>query len=138
MTAQWARQQMIDAYLARVPYGLREQMRQKVANEATVSTSIMAFPRPMLVGSMPGIEQAGMQIRTSPGGSDNHTHIAYIDGFGNGCTSVDGDEPHKHSVVSFIVVPWQDSSGLVSHDHPGKLDQTGPTAYPTPDYTGEL
>jgi hypothetical protein len=100
MSAEWERRRMRQAYLATIPYGLRQQMQEQ-------GVTMMGVKRPLVEGRAEGVAA----VRTSPGGEDNHTHIAYLDDSGNGVTSVD------HGEVS--------STSL-------------PTNFPTPDYTGEL
>lgn len=114
----------------------------KQKNEATTTGMFIAMPKPMLAGTAPGHEMVDpayqdnpQGVKTSPGERDGHTHDAYIDGNGNGETSMDAG--HKHSVVAGMVAPSQDSSGEHSHYHDGALDRSGsPTYEPTPPYYG--
>jgi len=147
MSSDWQNKRTKDAYLASIPYGLRQQMEADArqgkgvpaAYEATVTGSFLTMPRPMYQGSVQGTEEGGFEVQTSPGGRDSHTHTAYIDGFGNGHTSTDGENPHSHSVVSFQVAPHQGPYGMMDHEHIGELSIPGASTHdPTPPYTGEL
>jgi len=137
MPAEWALKQMRQDYLNRIPYGLRQQMG---ITEATIAAGMTPMPAPMLVGSAPGNEDAGgMGIPTSPGGSDNHVHVAVIDAAGNGSTQMAGNPSHSHIVRSFVVAPWQDVTGQYAHDHPGQLNRTGQSSYyDMPSYMGAV
>lgn len=107
-------------------------------NEATTSRVIMGTPQPMHMGQTPGTEfmDKMISVKTSPASNDGHTHDAFIDGHGNGYTSLDND--HRHDVKNFMVADVQDPSGLTMHSHPGKLDASKlPTHEPTPPYKGE-
>ncbi|MCG8435654.1 MAG: hypothetical protein MJA83_16645 [Gammaproteobacteria bacterium] len=131
------------------PHGLRQQMREQhqrevkeAMKEATSSGQIFGLPKPMYQEIVPGNEVLTQEKPhygglTSPGTNDGHTHMAYVDGHGNGYT--DEVNGHRHDVVSFLVADTQDEKGLSMHSHLGKVDvKELPTNYETPDYYGEL
>ena len=114
---------------------------RKAVKEATSTGMVYGIPKPMYQDTVPGNEVLtregpGFGGRTSPGTDDGHTHMAYVDGHGNGYT--DEVNGHRHDVVSFLVGPTQDGKGLLMHDHLGKVEVSElPTNYPTPEYYGE-
>ncbi len=156
MGHDWNRKRTVDAYLASVPSGLRQQMREQFENqqkETTVMGAIAGLPRPFLqkkekgteevphtseassMATYPSNDMAKFSAKTSVG--DGHVHTAYVDGHGNGYTDV--VDNHRHDVVSFHVADTQTADGLSWHSHPGKITVDDlPTYDPTPDYTGEV
>lgn len=145
----WDKKRTYDAYNSRIPSGLRQQMREdhkrqvrQAIKEATSSGQVFGMPKPMYQEIVPGNEvltQEGPKYggRTSPGTNDGHTHMAYVDGHGNGYT--DEVNGHRHDVVSFLTADTQDEKGMAMHSHLGKLEVAElPTNYPTPGYYGEI
>lgn len=117
----------------------QKECKKKLVNEVVTGQLGMITPRPMQVDVLPGTEVRDTQsfsATTSPGGDDDHTHMAFYDSAGNGYTSPD-ETGHTHEVRSFMVSDYQRPDGESFHGHPGPLPrpETTPGAEYM-DYTG--
>lgn len=135
----WDKKRSEDMQRSLTPSGLRRKMaEQGRQQEATVTAGFQGIiSKPFIKGKEKGTEEYPRQQEAiSAGRTSNdagHSHEALVDDSGNGRTSTDGADPHSHDIRSFRVSPYQDDSGMMSHDHPGQLNRSNdPTHCPTP------
>lgn len=139
----WDKKYTNDVHSMFIPASVKEQLadekkktecaKKNKMKEATVAGAIAGIPSPMNVGTVPGTEAAVLEYEVAGGGSDGHTHTAYVDAYGHGYTM--GSEHHEHSIAGFMIAPYMDPYTMETHEHPAieQEDRDDVTYYPTPE-----